>query len=108
MGIANAFKSTARLGLKGLGVGKSFGKGLFTFANPKSYARDVSRLTQGVKRFSSVYSSTAKSAALRQTAKASAVMLGKGSGIVMTARMLQGRNPVKNSKGRVDVPFLPF
>ena len=89
------------------GIANSFRKGLFSFANPKSYSRDVNNLMSGIRQSRNL-PTRYNAQALRKTAAASAVMLGKGSGIVMTGRLLSGRNPLKNKKGRFDVPFMPF
>lgn len=115
MGIAGNIFRGAKKGISaakfagkiGGGTTSRFAKGLFSFASPSSYAKDVRKLTSGVRQIKNL-SSKHTSTAIRKSAAASASLLGKGSGIVMAGRVLTGRNPVKNKKGRFDVPFMPI
>ena len=81
-------------------------RGMGTFYKPKSYVRQMSLFAQGGK---AMLGGDFNGRTLLQMGKASANLLGKGSGLVMGARLLSGRNPVRDERtGRRNVPFIPF
>ena len=82
-------------------------RGMGTFWMPKSYVDQVSMIKKSAGNILRSTSSSKRGDVLK-IAKASANLLGKGSGIVMSTRLLRGRNPVKDKSGRVNVPFIPF
>ena len=104
MGIRAGLKAFAT-NTPALGIGGSFVKGMLSPLAIKSTAKHAGVLAGGMK---GLANKGLTADTLLKMGKSSAVLMGRASGITMGARMVTGRNPVKDRSGRTNIPFLPF